>query len=174
MKKFFLATSLITASFLVLFATYASAAEKIGTINIREIVSGSDAGKTMEAEFKKSVNEKRVAIQKKGDDLKKKKEALEKQRSMMTPEALQEKELNFQVESRDYERMVKDANDELRAKEQVLQSKLIPEIIKAARTVGEKEKYTLILEESAIVYSAKENSLTTKVITELNKTYTGK
>ncbi len=174
MKKFVLIPCLIVFSALFLSHAYASAAEKIGFINMREVMARSDAGKAMEAEFKKAVEGKKVAIQKKEGEIKKLKENLDKQRSVLTPQALQEKEMQYQVEYREYERMVKDANEELRAKEQFLSNKLIPEIIKAATTIGQKEKYAVILEESAAVYSSKENSLTDKVIKELNKTYQGK
>jgi len=174
MKKYFLVTSLIALSFLILTGSYVSAADKIGFINMREVMLRSDAGKTTEEEFKKAVDEKRATIQKKENDIKKLKDNLEKQRSVLTPQALQEKELSYQVEFREYERLVKDTNEELQAKEQFLSSKLIPEVIKVVRTIGEKEKFALILEESAVVYFSKENSLTDKVIKELNKTYTGK
>ncbi len=63
MKKFFLFSSLIVFSFLILSASYVSAADKIGFIGMREVMARSDAGKAMEAEFKKAVEEKRTAIQ---------------------------------------------------------------------------------------------------------------
>ncbi len=175
MKKSVLSFVIVLAvSILIFSGTCALAADKIGFVNLREVLARSDAGKAMEEEFKKSVDEKRVVIQKKENALKKAKENLEKQRPVLTPQALQEKEMSYQMEFREYERLVKDTNEELQMKEQLFSSKLIPEIIKLIRTIGEKEKYALILEETAVIYASKENSITDKVLKEFNKSYKGK
>jgi outer membrane protein len=173
-KSFFLFSCLMVVALFILSGSLALAADKIGFVNVREVLVRSDAGKAMEAEFKKSVEEKRAAIQKKESELKRNKDNLEKQRSILTPQALQEKEMNYQVEFKEYERLVKDSNEELQMKDQFLSSKIIPEVVKVIRAIAEKEKYALILEESSAVYASKENSLTDKVIKELNRTYKGK
>ncbi len=173
-KSFFLFSGLMVIALFILSGSLALAADKIGFVNMREVLIRSDAGKAMEGEFKKAVEEKRAAIQKKEGELKKTKDNLEKQRSILTPQALQEKEMNYQVEFKEYERLVKDTNEELQMKDQFLSSKIIPEIVKVIRSIAEKEKYALILEESSAVYASKENSLTDKVIKELNRTYKGK
>ena len=170
-KTFFLFSGLMVITLFILSGSLALAADKIGFVNMREVLVRSDAGKAMEAEFKKSVEEKRAAIQKKETELKKTKDNLEKQRSILTPQALQEKEMHYQVEFKEYERLVKDSNEELQMKDQFLSSKIIPEVVKVIRAIAEKEKYALILEESSAVYASKENSLTDKVIKELNRTY---
>jgi len=173
-KSFFLFSGLMVIALFILSGSLALAADKIGFVNMREVLIRSDAGKAMEGEFKKAVEEKRAAIQKKEGELKKTKDNLEKQRSILTPQALQEKEMNYQVEFKEYERLVKDTNEELQMKDQFLSSKIIPEVVKVIRAIAEKEKYALILEESSAVYASKENSLTDKVIKELNRTYKGK
>lgn len=173
-KSLLILSSLAVVTILVLSGSFALAADKIGFVNMREVLVRSDAGKAMEAEFKKSVDEKRALIQKKENELKKNKENLEKQRSILTPQALQEKEMNYQVEFKEYERIVKDANEELQMKDQFLSSKIIPEVVKVIRTIAEKENYALILEVSSVFYASKENFVTDKVIKELNRTYKGK
>jgi outer membrane protein len=170
-KSFFLFSGLMVIALFILSGSLVLAADKIGFVNMREVLIRSDAGKAMEAEFKKSVEEKRAAVQKKEGELKRNKENLEKQRSILTPQALQEKEMNYQVEFKEYERLVKDSNEELQMKDQFLSSKIIPEVVKVIRAMAEKEKYAIILEESSVVYASKENSLTDKVIKELNRTY---
>jgi len=159
---------------LVLSGSLAQAADKIGFVNMREILIRSDAGKAMEEEFKKSVEEKRAIIQKKEGELKKAKENLDKQRSILTPQALQEKEMSYQVDFKEYERLVKDSNEELQMRDQFLSSKIIPEVVKVIRAIAEKEKYALILDETSVIFASKENSVTDKVIKELNRTYKGK
>jgi outer membrane protein len=69
--------------------------------------------------------------------------------------------------------MVKDANDDLQSRDQEISKVLIPEILKVVDAVGQKEKFTMIVDISAvpIAYHAKENDLTKRVIEEFNKTY---
>jgi len=173
-KSFFILSSLTVILILVLSGSPAAAADKIGFVNMREVLIRSDAGKAMEEEFKKSVEEKRAIIQKKENELKKSKEDIEKKRSLLTAQALQEKEMSYQVEFKEYERLVKDTNEELQMKDQLLSSKIIPEVVKAVRTIAEKENYALILEVSSVIYASKDNLVTDKVIKELNRTYKGK
>jgi outer membrane protein len=157
----------------LLYISPAMAAEKTGFINIREIMIKSDAGKKAAGEFKKLYEKDRARIQAKETELKKLKDELEKQRAILTEKAMKEKETLYQKKFRDYQLLVKDSNDELQARDQELSKKLIPEILKVVQTIGEREKYTSIVDISTVplAYYAKDNDLTDQVTEELNKTY---
>ncbi|HET6461380.1 MAG TPA: OmpH family outer membrane protein [Syntrophales bacterium] len=156
-----------------LYGRYAFAAEKIGFIDMREIMIKSDAGKKASQDFSKLYEKDKVMIQKREDEMKKLKDDLEKQRSVLTESAMKEKEAAYQKKFRDYQLMVKDANEELQSRDQELSKKLVPDILKVINLIGDKEKYTLIIDVGSIpvAYFAKENNLTEKVIQEFNKTY---
>jgi outer membrane protein len=174
MKKVcLLATGLIVLVMMVSSGPLAFAADKIGIVNVREVMMRSDAGKASEDDFKKSVEEKKAVVQKKETELRKMKDNIEKQRSVLTPQAQQEKEMAYQVEFREYERLIKDTQEELQMKDQFLTSKLVPEVVKVIRAIGEREKYTVIFEafQPGIYYGAKGNDITEKVIAEFNKAY---
>ncbi len=115
MKKHLTLIGLLAVA-LVFVMAGTSAAQKIGFINMRAIIQESEAGKKAFAELKKAVEKKRAEIGKKEEELKKLKDELEKQKSVLTAEAYQEKESTFQVKLRDYQRLVKDAQDELAAR----------------------------------------------------------
>ena len=68
--------------------------------------------------------------------------------------------------------MVKDSEEEFKVKEQELYKKLIPDILKMVQAIGEKEKYSMIIDVSAVplAYYAKENDITKRVVEEFNKT----
>lgn len=161
----------ILAVALVLVMAGTSAAQKIGFINMRAIISQSEAGKKAETEFKKTVEKKKAEIARKEDELKKLKDELEKQKSVLTADAFREKEASYQVKFRDYQRLVQDANDELQKKEQNLTATMIPEILKIVEKVGKDGKYDAILDlnNPIIVYHDKEDNLTKKIIEEYNK-----
>jgi outer membrane protein len=151
----------------------AAAADRTGFVDIREVMLTSAAGKKAADDFKKSFEKEKAAIQEKENELKKLKDELDKQRPLLKEEALKDKELAYQKKFRDYQLLVKDSNEELQAKDQELSKKMIPEILKLVQTIGEKEKYTMIVDISAIplAYYAKESDITKRVIEEFNKSY---
>jgi len=161
---------------LFLCGTYAIAAEKIGIIDMREIMLKSDAGKKAAEDFGKLYEKDKTMIQQKETEMRKLKEDLDKQRSVLTESAMKEKEAAYQKKFRDYQLMVKDANEELQSRDQELSKKLVPDILKVIQGIGDKEKYTLIIDvgTTPVAYFAKENNLTQKVIEEFNKTFKSK
>ncbi|MEI7673096.1 MAG: OmpH family outer membrane protein [Deltaproteobacteria bacterium] len=173
MKRFrwFVAGILMLAC--VFAASPAAAAEKTGFVNVQEVMVTSNAGKKEAEEMKKSVDKTKAIIKERENELTKLKDELEKQRPLLKEDALKEKELTYQKKFRDYQLLVKDSNEELQAKEQEILKKMIPEILKLVQSIGEKEKYGMIVDISQvpIAYQAKENDITKRVIDEFNKTY---
>jgi outer membrane protein len=173
MKKYGWFVTGIVILALAFAASPAASAEKTGFVNIQEVMVTSNAGKKEADEMKKSADKTRVIIQDKEAELKKLKDDLEKQRPLLKDEVIKERELAYQKKFRDYQLLVKDSNEELQAKEQEILKKMIPEILKLVQAIGEKEKYSMIIDISQVplAYYSKENDLTKRVIEEFNKTY---
>ena len=173
MKRYGLVVAVVAALALVLTGSWAAAADKTGFVDIREIMLNSNAGKKASEDFKKTFDKNKAAIQEKETELQKLKDELEKQRPLLKEDAVKDKETNYQKKFRDYQNMVKDSNDELQAKDQDLSRKIVPEILKVVQAVGDKEKYTMIVDISQVplAYYAKENDITKRVIEEFNRTY---
>jgi len=173
MKRYgwFVVAVLISA--LAFAASPAAAAEKTGFVDIREVMLTSNAGKKAAEDFKKTFEKNKGIVQEREAELQKLKDELEKQRPLLREDAMKEKELAYQKKIRDYQIMVKDTNEELQAKDQDLSKKMIPDILKLVQSIGEKEKYSMIVDVSAIplAYFSKDNDLTKRVIDEFNKTY---
>ena len=158
---------------LVLSESRAAAAEKTGFVDIREVMITSNAGKRAAEDFRKTYEKEKAVIVERENELKKLKDELEKQRPLLKEEVIKEKDSTLQKKYRDYQLLVKDSEEELRAKDQELSKKLLPEIMKLVQAIGEKEKYTMIIDMGQIplAYFAKENDLTKRVIEEFNRTY---
>jgi len=173
MKRYAMFVTGLVIIALALTGSLAAAADKTGFVDIRDIMLSSSAGKKASEDFKKTFEKEKAAIQEKETELKKLKDDLEKQKPLLKEEAMKEKELAYQKKFRDYQILVKDSNEELQAKDQELSKKMIPEILKLVQTIGEKEKYSMIIDISQIplAYYSKENDLTKRVIEEFNKTY---
>jgi outer membrane protein len=168
MKRYGLFITGLVILMLVLMGSRASAAEKTGFVDIKEVMLSSSSGKKVAEEFKKT----REKLQKEDNELKKLKDDLEKQRPLLKEDVAKEKEVAFQKKVRDFQIEVKDSEDEFKAKEQELYKKVIPDIMKIVQAIGEKEKYGMIIDVSILplVYYAKENDLTRRVIEEFGKT----
>ena len=149
------------------------AEEKIGFYDMDQVIRNSDAGKKSIEEIKKIVDKSKAVIQGKESELQKLKDELDKQRSLMKPEVLKDKEAAYQKKFRDYQLLVKDSNEELQGKQQEMAKAFVPEIMKIVKAIGEREKFTLIIDTYTIpvAYWNKANDLTKKVLDEFNKTF---
>jgi outer membrane protein len=158
---------------MVLSVSWAEAADKTGFVDIQKIMLTSNAGKKAAEDYKMAFEKSKKVIQGKESELKKLRDEIEKERSTLEEDVVKERELAYQKKYRDYELLVKDSNEELQNKDRGLTSKLAPEIMKVIRSIGEKEKYTMVIDLNAmpIAYHAEENDLTMRVIEEFNKTY---
>jgi len=149
----------------------AQQAFKIGFFSMEEIMGTSDVGKATNEEFKKVFEKNKKAIQDKERELQKLKDELDKQRPILTEQTLKDKEVSYQKKYRDYQDLVKDANDDLNNRRQDMVNKYVPEIMKIVNSIGEKEKFTIILDLSTVpvAYYNKENNITKRVIDEFDK-----
>ncbi len=164
---------LIAAAALLVFAWSAcsSAADKIGFINVNEIIQTTNVGKKKVDDFKKYVEKKNEEIKSVEKELTKMKEELEKQSSIMNASSRKEKESAYQKKLRDYQLLANDIKEDIKRRDQDAIQKMVPGIMKIVRNIAEKENYTLVLDVSSMVipYYAKENDFSKKVIEEYDK-----
>jgi outer membrane protein len=168
-RSFYLMAVIISLVFV--WSTSSFAVDKIGFINLQEIMQNSNAGKKAADDFKKFYEKETQEIKSSEKELKKMKDELEKQSSIMTQSSQKEKETAYQKKLRDYKLLVNDTNEELKKRDQEMTQKLMPGIMKIVRTIAEKEKFTLVIDVATmpIPYYAKENDFSKKVIEEYNK-----
>jgi outer membrane protein len=164
---------LIIVSALILAAVPASA-QRIGFVDMEQIISQSDAGKKGSEELKKNFEIKQRTIQKMEAELEKEKEKLKQQQSagIVKETALKEMEHNYMVKFRDYQKLVADSNEELAKIKQEFMSKMFVEIRQVIQKVGEKDGYSLILDANnpLVLYHSKSGpNLTARIISEFNK-----
>jgi outer membrane protein len=158
---------------MVLSVSWAEAADKTGFVDIQKVMLTSIAGKKAAEDYRMVFEKDKKMIQGKESELKKLHDEIEKERPTLKEEIVKERELAYQKKLRGYEILVKDSNEELQNKDRELTRKLAPEILKVIQSIGDKGKYTMIIDLNAIpvAYHAEENELTTQVIEEFDKTY---
>jgi outer membrane protein len=164
---------LMTLIVLLIFAWSASspAADKIGFIDMQEIMYNSIAGKKATDDFQKSYEKKKEGIKSAEAEIKKMRDELDKQGELMTYDSRDKKESAYEKKVRDYHILVQDADDEMQRRDQEMSQKLTMEIIKIVRAIAEKEKYALVIDVAnlPVTYYDKENDFSKKVIEEYNE-----
>lgn len=148
-----------------------AAAGKIGVIDLQKVLRTSKAGQAAQ----KTIAEKAQAFQKtiesRQDDLKKLNEDFEKQKMMLSKEAIAEKERDLQQKVKDFQRFGKDAQEELQQEDRQATSRILDEVAKVVKELGAKGGYDLIVEKSTTLYSADSADLTDEVVAAYDKAH---
>jgi outer membrane protein len=171
MKMFIPALIIISA---LIMAPVPASAQRIGFIDMEQIMMQSEAGKKGTAELKASFEKKQQAIQKREAELEKEKEKLKQQQSagILKESALKELEHEYTVKFREYQKLVSDSNEELAREKQEFMKNMVTNIRNIVQRVAEKDGYSLVLDVNnpfVIYHSRSGPNISAKIISELNK-----
>lgn len=135
---------------------------------LNETTEGKAAKRTLESEFKER-QQKLDIVQ---NELKKMKDELEKQRLILSPEAMKDKELKYRDKFLELQQKLTTFKQEMAQKELTMTSGLLKKLKKIVTDIGQKESYTMILEKSqdVVLYAPAADDLTDRVIQICNKT----
>ncbi len=167
MKKYIL--TLVIA----LFAFNSYAADlKIGYIDLNKALNESEPGKEAVQLLEDMVKAKQVEINEKGEKIKQIEEMLSKQASILTENSIKEQKDERERLFRDYQRMVKDSQEEVQKKQAEFMDNIVKDIRTIVLKIGKEEGYSLILEkaESGLLYYSPEIDMTESVIKQINET----
>ena len=154
---------------LILPLTARSQTVNIAYIDLQRVMVESEKGKEAKQVLTQEAERLKKTLDVKQDELQKMKDAIEKQGITITPEARAEKEKQYQAKLKDYQRLATDYQNELQQKDQEVTQKMLKDLEEVIRGLGEKEKYTLILEKSQALFASPTIDITPKVITLFNE-----
>lgn len=158
----------LAALFLVvLLAPVLAAAEiKIGVVDIQKAMELSTEGKKAKAQFQKKVEKLQGELKTKQDEITALKEELERQSSVLSQTARDDKEKSYQYKLRDYQRMVKDSQEELQREDQELSQKILKDLQRIIENFGKAEGFDIILErtQSAVLFGSEKVDVTQRII----------
>lgn len=169
MKRFI--TVLFVVTILLTPLAAMSQSVTIAYIDLQKVMLESEQGKqirnilTQEAErLKKNLDGKQTELQRLKD-------SVEKQGATITANARAEREKQYQSKLKDYQRLYNDYQTELQQKDMEYTQKVLKEVEGVVRALGEREKYSLILEKSqaGILYATPAIDITSRVITLFNE-----
>jgi len=153
-------------------SSIAIAEDKIGFINLKEILWNSATGQKSIKSLEKITDKERKQIQATEKTILKMKEDLEENGAGMTANERSEKVLAYRKKLREYGSKVSDADESIKRQDQEITQKMLPEILKVVQSIAAKEKYTAILDVATkdYPYYDKDRDISKKVIQEFNKT----
>ncbi|MEJ2697043.1 MAG: OmpH family outer membrane protein [Candidatus Sulfobium sp.] len=157
---------------------YAENNVKLGVVDLMKALNESDAGKKAKAELESVIKSKQAVINEKGKAIEKLKAELDKQSSVLSPDAKKSKEDDLDRMMRDYQRMVSDSQSDVKKRESELTGGILKGLRAVIQQIGRKGGYTMIIEdaEGIVLYSRKSLDLTDEVIKQYNASHsaTGK
>ncbi len=150
----------------------AHAAEvKIGIVDLMKALNESENGKKAKAELETLIKSKQSSLDEKGREIEKLKGELDKQASVLSPEAKKSREEDLERLLREYQRLVSDSQTDVKKKESELTGEILKELRAIIDKIGQEGGYTMVIEnaDGIILYSKKEINLTETVIKRYNE-----
>jgi len=164
MKKILLAAYCISLMGLICITSAYAADIKIGVIDTQRILTQSRAAQETQALFANEVEENRNLLLGKQKELEALQEEMNTERLEMTPDVLREKQDKLARVLKEYNRMQNDIEEDLKNRDTELTRELLAEIGEIVREYSKEEKFTIILERTAVVTFDDAVDITDKII----------
>jgi outer membrane protein len=144
----------------------AAADLKIGIVDLQRALNESAAGKRAKDQFKGEFEKMQDGLKREKDQLDRLKDDLDKKSVVLGDEQRKAKMEDFERRRRDLRRKLEDSDAELRKKDQELTGSILKDLAVVIQEIGEREGYTVILENSSssVLYGSKSIDVTDTVI----------
>lgn len=164
------ALSLVAVMIVGLAAASAKADFKVGYVDFQQALNSVNEGKKAKAQLKAEFDAKQKQLTDLENQLKTMKDELDKQRLVLSADALKDKEEAFRKKYMELNEKMNTFKNEIATKEQQVTGGIIVRLQKIAQDIGQKDSYNLILEKSqgALVYAPASSDLTERVIQAFN------
>ena len=139
---------------------------KVGIVDLQRALNESAAGKKAKEQFKGEFDKMQNSLKSEKERLDRMKDDLEKQSVVLKADERKAKAEEFDRRQRDLRRKLEDSDAELRKKDQELTGSILKDLAVVIQEIGEREGYTLVLENSSssVLYGSKSIDMTDSVI----------
>lgn len=150
---------------------WASEPLKIGWVDMQKALNQCEAGQEAKNAITNEVDKMQKTFGAKQKELEKLKEDLDKRGLVMNENIRKEKEKDYQTKLRDVQRLQRDFEEDLRRKDREFTERVLRELERIVKKLGEDGKYTVILEKNqpAIIYISNPLDMTDEVIKIANQ-----
>ncbi|MDD2556840.1 MAG: OmpH family outer membrane protein [Desulfuromonas sp.] len=165
--------SAIFLTFMFMATSIQAADISIGYVDLQKALSLSAAGQAAKGKMESEIAGIEDQVKQRQGDLQALQESLKKQMGMLSEAAREEKQIEFEQQVRDYQRYVKDKQDEMKAREERYTQQILRDLGQQVVALSEKEKISVMMEKSQLVYADAALDYTDKLIEMYNKEYKG-
>jgi outer membrane protein len=143
---------------------------RVAFVDLRKAVFNSREGRNAQEQFAKLEEAKLDQLRPRRDELRRLEEEYEKQRYVLSPEALQERRLEIVKIRRDLEREFRAAEDDLQIRQVQLLQPIQKKIARVVQEVGKDQGFTMIVDQSTegLLFFRDSLDITEMVIQRLN------
>jgi outer membrane protein len=143
---------------------------KIAVVDLQRAINETEDGRKSKDKLKKLFESRQQGLDKKQTDLKTLKESIEKQKDVLSRDALEKKVEDYQKQIVELQQVYVEYQRELAEKEGELTKTIVERMEKILRRIGQTEGYALILErnEAGVIYVPTNLDLTDVVIQRYN------
>ena len=171
MKRFIIIAIFITS--ILSFQSNSLAAEtlKIGVLDLQECINKSNEGKRVFQALKTKHDALQKHLDEKQNELVQLQKEMEKQSMMLSLDAKQDKQKEFERKRRDLGYLLQDMNEEMNKAEAEARQKILKDLEGIVKTIAQKGNYQLIMEKRSggIMFSSDLLDVTDQVINEYDK-----
>lgn len=162
----------VISALLAVGTTYAETL-KIGFVDAQKVLESSKEGKRVRGTMEEYVKSRQKIIDLEEQELKQIEEDLNRQGSLLSPEAKKVKQDNFQKKLVEYQKRAADLNKEVQGKKFESLKDFNKKLEEAVRQIAEKEGYTFVLDRNTdggvVIYSKDSYDITPKVIEQVDR-----
>lgn len=142
---------------------------RIGVVDVQKAINESQPGRKAKERLQIHVKKVETDLLKEKKEVEKLKGDYEKKATLMKEEERRNMEREIQRRERSYVLSGREAQEELRQRENEIIADILKDITKVITEIGKKEKYTIIFERRDVPYSDQSVDITDKVIETYNK-----
>lgn len=144
---------------------------KVGYVDLQQALNSSAAGEKAKDSFKTEVERMEQVLEKRRATVEKLKGELEKKALLLRDDERVALQRDYRQELRDFERLYKDSQEELKIRDRELTARILVELRQIVNAIGEQGDYSVILEgnNTVVLYGSKSIDLTEAVIKAYNK-----
>jgi outer membrane protein len=125
---------------------FAAGDGKIGVVDLQKVISESKEGKRLSADLKEKKDQLQQRLDAMQQELVKMKEDLDKQGMMLSMDAKEDKEKEYERKRREMAYTYEDIREEMRKAEAEAMQSILSDLEKIVKDYGEKNGYMMILE----------------------------
>jgi len=173
MKKGCLIGAALMLSMMLGPALSRAAEYRLAYVDLQKALNLCKAGQEAKEKFAKKVEKAEQSLAGRQEELKKLKEVLEKQGSMLNEATFKEKEKDYQAKLRDFKRLYEESQDELKAQDNEAVKEILSELVKITQSYGKEKGFSLVFEksESALLFADETMEITDEIIKRYDASY---